>query len=112
VWNVGSSGSGSARVRISYLLGNLNKSFNYRAVASNDEKTLSLSQYIRVQNLANEEFGSTRLFAGYGKQFLRPIGLNETKEMLVEKVNKVPIRKTYPCNPQEFGYLDEPQKKL
>lgn len=112
VWNVGSSGSGSARVRISYLLGNLTKSFNYRAVAANDESTLTLSQYIRVQNLANEEFGSTRLFAGYGKQFLRPIGLNETKEMLVEKASKVPIRKTYTCNPAEFGYLDEPQKKL
>src|ERR1700759_5364325 len=34
VWNVGSSDSGSARVRISYILGNLSKSFNYRAVAS------------------------------------------------------------------------------
>src|SRR5258707_14786912 len=39
VWTVGSSDSGSARVRISYLLGNLNKSFTYRAVASHDEKT-------------------------------------------------------------------------
>jgi len=59
VWQVSSSDSGSARVRISYLLGNLNKSFAYRAVASNDEKTLTLSEYIRIQNLANESFGST-----------------------------------------------------
>src|SRR4051812_2880485 len=56
VWKVAASGSGSARVRISYLLGNLNKSFNYRAVASHDEKTLVLSQYMRLQNLANEEY--------------------------------------------------------
>ena len=34
VWQVSSSDSGSARVRISYLLGNLTKSFNYRAVAA------------------------------------------------------------------------------
>src|SRR5580700_5750949 len=34
VWQVSSNGSGSARVRISYLLGNLTKSFNYRAVAT------------------------------------------------------------------------------
>src|ERR1035437_5863204 len=39
VWQVGSSDSGSARVRISYLLGNLTKSFNYRAVGTHDEKT-------------------------------------------------------------------------
>ena len=112
VWTVGSSDSGSARVRISYLLGNLNKSFTYRAVASHNEKTLTLSEYMRLQNFANEEFGSTGLWAGFGKRFLKPIGLNETKEMLVEKFEQVPIKKTYTCNPQEYGYIDQPQNKL
>jgi hypothetical protein len=112
VWAVGSSDSGSARVRISYILGKLGKSFNYRAVASNDETTLSLSQYMRLQNFANEEFGSTGLWAGFGKEFLRPIGINETKEMLMAKFADVPVRKTYTCDPQEFGYLDQPQNKL
>jgi hypothetical protein len=112
VWQVSSSGSVSARVRISYLLGNLNKSFNYRAVASNDESTLVLSQYIRLQNLANEEFGSTGIWAGFGPRFLKPVGINETKEMLMEKFQEVPIKKTYTCHPQQFGYLDRPQNKL
>lgn len=112
VWQVAASDSGSARVRISYLLGNLTKSFNYRAVASHDEKTLSLRQYMRLQNLANEEFGSTGLWAGFGPRFLKPIGINETKEMLMEKYEDVPIRKTYTCDPQEFGYLDRPRNKL
>ena len=112
VWQVSSSGSGSARVRISYLLGNLNKSFNYRAIAANDEKTLVLSEYIRIQNLANESFGSTGLWAGFGPRFLKPIGINETKEMLVEKFAEVPVKKTYTCDPQAYGYLDRPQNKL
>ena len=63
VWAVASSDSGSARVRISYILGNLNKTFSYRAVASNDESSLTLSQYMRLQNFANEEFGNTDLWA-------------------------------------------------
>jgi hypothetical protein len=112
IWSVGSSDSGSARVRISYLLGNLTKGFNYRAVASKDEKSLVLSEYMRLQNFANEEFGSTNLFAGHGKTFLKPIGLNETKEMLVQRFEQVLIRKTYTCNAAEFGYLDQPQSKL
>jgi hypothetical protein len=112
IWSVGASDSGSARVRISYLLGNLTKSFNYRAVASKDEKSLVLSEYMRLQNFANEAFGSTNLFAGYGKTFLKPIGLNETKEMLVRKFENVPITKTYTCNVFEYGYLDQPQNKL
>ncbi len=105
-------GSGSARVRISYLLGNLTKSFNYRAVASHDETTLDLSQYMRLQNLANEEFRDTGLWAGFGPHFVKPIGLNETKELLVEKYRAVPIRKTYTCNPAEFDYIDPAQNKL
>ena len=112
VWQVASSDSGSARVRISYLLGNLNKSFAYRAVASNDEKTLTLSEYIRIQNLANESFGSTGLWAGFGPRFLKPIGINETKEMLIEKYKQVPVKKTYTADPQQYGYLDRPQNKL
>ncbi len=112
VWAVGSSDSGSARVRISYILGNLSKGFNYRAVAARDEKSLTLSQYMRIQNLANEEFGKTEMWAGFGKEFLKPIGLNETKEMLVSKSEQVPVRKTYTASLAEFGWLDQPQNKL
>ena len=119
VWQVAASQSGAARVRISYVLGNLSKSFNYRAVAAHDEKTLALAQYMRLQNFANEEFmGSfdadkgANLWAGWGRQFTRPVGLNETKEMLVAKFAGVPVRKTYTCNPAEYDYLDRPQNKL
>src|SRR3954451_6541434 len=99
VWTVSASESGSARVRISYLLGNLTKSFNYRAVASHDEKSLDLSQYLRLQNLANEAYRDTGVWAGFGPHFKKPIGLNETKEVLIEKYQAVPIQKTYTCNP-------------
>jgi hypothetical protein len=112
VWQVAASGSGSARVRISYLLGNLTKSFNYRAVADHDESTLVLSQYIRLQNFANEEFGSTGLWAGFGTRFLKAVGINETKQMLMEKYEQVPVKKTYTADSQEYGYLDRPKNKL
>ena len=112
VWSVGANGSGSMRVRISYLLGRLTKDFNYRAVASHDEKTLLLAEYMRLNNFANEEFRSSGVWAGFGPKFQKPIGINETKEMLVEKFNAIPIEKTYTCNPAEFGYLDRAQNKL
>jgi hypothetical protein len=112
VWTIGANDSGSARVRISYLLGNLNKNFNYRAVASHDETKLALSQYMRLQNLANESFANTNVWAGFGPRFQKPIGLNETKEMLIEKYQAVPVQKTYTCNPAEFDYLDRGQNKL
>lgn len=112
VWQVASNDAGSARVRISYLLGGLDKTFAYRAVAGRDEKTLALSQFIRVQNFANEEFGTSEIWAGFGPRFLKPIGLNETKELLVERYDAVPIVKTYTADLAEHGWLDQPQQKL
>jgi hypothetical protein len=71
-----------------------------------------LRQYMRLQNFANEEYGSTEIYAGFGPRFQKPIGLNETKEVLVEKFENVPVHKTYTCDPVEFGYLDRPKNKL
>jgi len=112
IWSVSASASGAARVRISYILGNLDKQFHYRAVAANDEKTLQLAQYVRIHNNANEAFDQAHVWAGFGERFVRPIGLNETKEVLLGKFQDVPISKTYTSDPREFGYLDRPKNKL
>ncbi|MBI4581650.1 MAG: hypothetical protein HY718_18285 [Planctomycetes bacterium] len=112
VWQVAAGESGPAKVRISYIIGQLNKSFEYRAVASHDEKTLTLSQYIRLHNLANEEFGDAGLWAGFGEHFSRPIGINETKQVLSAKFAGVPIKKTWTCDPAQFDYLDPGKKQL
>lgn len=112
VWQVAADESGPARVRISYIIGQLNKSFEYRATASHDEKALVLSQYIRLHNLANEDFGDAGLWAGFGEHFSRPIGINETKQVLSAKFAGVPIEKTYTCEPATLGYLDRGKNQL
>lgn len=112
VWQVSAKTSGPARVRISYIIGQLDKSFEYRAVASHDEKQMVLSQYIRLHNLANEDFGEAGLWAGFGDHFTRPIGINETKQLLSAKFVNVPITKTYTCDPVQFGWIDRGQDKL
>ncbi|MEZ5581358.1 MAG: hypothetical protein R3F40_19250, partial [Candidatus Competibacteraceae bacterium] len=112
VWSVAASASGAARMRISYVLGGLSKEFHYRAVADRDEKTLNLAQYLRVGNAANEAYDDARFWAGVGERFEKPLGLNETKEVLLDRFAAVPVRKTYTCDPVQFGYLDRAQDKL
>lgn len=112
VWQVSSEKSLSVVVRISYLIGRLTKSFNYRAVAEHDESTLTLSQYIRIKNFAGESYGDTEIFAGFGDKFFKPIGLNETKQMLVQRTSQIPITKVYTVDLHRFGWLDQSQYKL
>ncbi len=112
VWSVGSDRSGSARVRISYLLGGLEKSFHYRAVASKDESSLRLAQYLRVKNHSNEAYDQSQLYVGFGDQLQRPVGLNETKDLLLKIYEKVLVQKRYTVDVGEFGYIQQAKKML
>jgi len=111
-WQVASEAAGPAKVRISYLIGRLDKSFAYRAEASRDEKTLTLWQYILLHNAANEEFGVSGMWPGFGERLERPIGMNETRKLLTARYDDVPVSKTYTANLARFGYLDEAKKQL
>lgn len=111
-WQVSAPEAGSARVRISYIIGGLTKSFAYRAVASNDEKMLTLWQYVKLHNRANEAFGEAGMWAGFGERFERPIGINETRQLLSAKFENVPIRKTYTADLSAHGYLNEGKRQL
>lgn len=95
VWEVYSEKPTAARVRISYIIARLTRSFNYRAVADNDETALTLKKYIRLDNLSGEGFGGSGIWAGFGNHFQREIGLNEAREMLAWKFTGVPVTKTF-----------------
>jgi len=95
VWEVFSEKPFAARVRISYVISNITRSFDYRAVADHDETALTLSNYIRLANVSSEDFGPSAVWAGFGDVFQREIGANEAKQMLAWKFPAVPIRKTY-----------------
>ncbi len=95
VWEVFAEKPAAARVRISYLVANLRRSFSYRATAEHDESTLLLRKYLRLDNVSGEEFGASGVWAGFGHYFHREIGLNEAKKLLLWKFTRVPILKTY-----------------
>ncbi|MHC4413981.1 MAG: hypothetical protein ACYS0G_01725 [Planctomycetota bacterium] len=111
-WQVSAPEAGAAKVRISYIIGRLDKTFAYRAIASRNEKTLTLWQYIQLHNNANEEFGAAGMWAGFGKRLERPIGINETKRLLSSRFADVPVTKTYTADLAAFGFIDAPKSQL
>jgi hypothetical protein len=98
VWEVFADNAGPVKVRISYILGNLKRTFSYRATAEFDESTLTLRNYMRVANFSGEEFGLSSVWAGFGDLFQKEMGLQESKEVLVAKFVDVPIRKKFVFN--------------
>lgn len=111
-WQVAAPQAGSARVRISYIIGQLNQSYQYRALAEPNERELTLWQYMDLHNNANEEFGFAGMWTGFGEAIERPIGIAETKQVLAAKFVSVPITKTYTADLASYGYLDAGKKQL
>lgn len=112
VWQVHSPSSGTARLRISYVLAGLGRRYAYRAVATRDETQLDLLQYLRIENFANEDFASSRLWTGSGEAIETPVGIDETKKILVARYDDVPFRKTLSCNPARYGYSNRAKNQL
>ena len=112
IWKVAAPEAGSVRIRISYIIGQLDKSYAYRAIAANDEKTLTLWQYIQLHNNSNEAFGTSGMWPGFGERIERPIGINETKRLLIKRFDDVPIIKSYTADLVTYGYLDAGKKQL
>ena len=98
VWEVWAEKAGPVKVRISYLLGNLKRSFSYRATAEADEKLLTLRQYMKVANFSGEEFGLSSVWAGFGDIFQKEMGLQESKEVLTARFDTVPVTKKFVFN--------------
>ena len=111
-WKVSASDNGSARVRITYAINQLDKKYQYRARVSHDESTMDLSQFIKVRNQSGEEFLNADMNTGGKNSFALPMGLNETQEFLNQQYDKVSIEKSYTINAAELGYRNRAQDKL
>ncbi|MFT7639785.1 MAG: hypothetical protein ACI9G1_001523 [Pirellulaceae bacterium] len=106
VWEVYASQACAAKVRVSYLISNLTRSFNYRALANKDETHLTLRSFIKVRNYSGEDFGNAGVWAGFGPHYTKKIGQQEEIQMLLERFKEVPITKTFTFNWYANGQLN------
>ncbi|MCK5268280.1 MAG: hypothetical protein KAR07_08935 [Spirochaetes bacterium] len=106
VWEVFSAQPCAVKVRVSYLIRNLTRSFSYRAVANKAETFLTLRNYIKVRNYSGEDFGLAGIWAGFGEKFNKIIGHQESIKILLHKFNRVPITKTYTFDWYSHGRLN------
>ncbi|MEI6413464.1 MAG: hypothetical protein WCP34_04255 [Pseudomonadota bacterium] len=112
VWRLSAPEAGPVKIRIAYRLEGLEKRFHYRALANHDESRLTVTQFMALDNLANESYDLASLWPGFGERWQRPVGIQETKEVATARFAAVPVKKTYTCDPVQYGWLDAAQKKL
>lgn len=111
-WKVSANKNGSARVRISYAIENMDKKYHYIARVDQDESAMQLTQYINVNNQSGESFDNAKMNTGLDEILSLPIALSESQQFINQNYNKVKIEKTYTVNAAQYSYRDRAQKKL
>lgn len=111
-WKVSASHNGSARVRITYAINQMDKKYHYIARVNQDESMMDLSQFIKVRNQSGEEFINAKMNTGNHQSFQLPMGLNETQEFLNRRYDGITVEKSYTINVSELGYRNRAQDKL
>jgi hypothetical protein len=95
VWDISSSGNFAEKVRISYLLSNIDRLITYKAVANKPETQVDLKSYIILRNFSGEDFANARVMLDYGESFEQGIDHEETKQLLFLKAPTVPVKKIW-----------------
>jgi len=95
VWEISSDGDYAEKVRISYLLSNIDRLITYKAIADKAETAIDLKSYLVLRNFSGEDFDKARVLLDYGESFEQGIDHEETKQMLFLKAAKVPITKIW-----------------
>lgn len=101
VWQLSSKEACNARVRITYLLANIDRLVTYTATAEQDESKLLLESFLVLRNFSGEDFQNARVLLDYGQAFEQSIRHEEARQLLFFTQEGVPIEKTFKWDARE-----------
>ena len=95
VWEISCKKPVQEKVRISYLLSNIDRLVTYKMVADKAESQVDLKSFLILRNFSGEDFENAHVLLDYGEAFERGIQHEETKQLLFLKAGNVPIEKVW-----------------
>jgi hypothetical protein len=98
VWEIFSPDNQHEKIRISYLLSNIDRVITYEAKTNHQENRIDLSSYLVLRNFSGESFNSALFQLDYGQDFEKSILDGETRRMLFFDTTNLNIRKVFTFN--------------
>ncbi len=111
VWQLSSAQAFTERVRVSYLLSNIDRLVTYEGLVPVDESSMELKSYLVLRNFSGEDFSGARVNLDYGEALQTSIRNQETKRMLFFSKPKVAVEKTLVWDDQKQPWDPEKLKK-
>lgn len=93
VWQIYSPQPYEEKIRISYLLKNIDRLITYKAIANKDETNAILQSFLILRNFSGEDFSMAKILLDYGETFEKSVSHEETKQMLLFTKQNIQIEK-------------------
>ncbi|MEE9311450.1 MAG: hypothetical protein V3V10_03450 [Planctomycetota bacterium] len=94
-WQISSPDARSEKFRLSYLMANIQRETDYRAIVSADETTCTFKHYFKIRNWSGGTFDEASFITRDGKEFKKGLRQGEAKRVLVNKWQEVKLKKEY-----------------
>ena len=110
IWQIASPAVQPVRVRISYLLKQIDRLIAYDAVVNQAESALDLTAVVVLRNFSGENLPLTQFQLGSGESLTSEILTGETKRITWFTAKQLPLKKYFtfdaaqlPWEPKQFG---------
>jgi hypothetical protein len=94
-WQIASPEARSEAFRLSYLMANIQRVTDYRAVVAADESSLTLRHYFRIHNLSGSPFDEADFITRDGRRFERALAQGEARRVMVNRWDDVKLVREY-----------------
>ncbi len=95
VWEIYSPEGGEEKIRISYLLSNIDCIYTYKIVVDKNEENINFSSYLIIRNFSGEDFEKGIFTPEFGKTFETSTKNEETKQILIYQKDGIKFEKIF-----------------
>lgn len=95
IWQIVSPNGQAVRVRMSYLLKQIDRLITYNAIVNKEESALDLTAFVVLRNFSGENLPLTRFQLDQGETLENEILHGETKRISFFTANQLPIKKYF-----------------
>jgi hypothetical protein len=100
IWEISSEEAWEEKVRVSYLLKNVDSLITYKALIDKAESQMELNAYLILRNFSGEDFEKARIFFNLGESFEQNTVHEQTQQMLLFTIPEIPIEKIWTFDAQ------------
>ncbi len=108
IWELASEGDFVEKVRISYLLSNIDRVITYKALADKEETHVDFRSHLVLRNYSGENFDEAMVRLDDDQSFIQTIDHEQTNRLRFLKKETVPMTKIWTWDSQRLPW--DPEK--